>query len=58
MDFKIKKTIRSMSGLLLIVVGLISIGIGFTIMCTHPCNTVIFLGGIFIIIIGILVLIN
>jgi uncharacterized membrane protein len=57
MDFKIKKTIKIISGILLIIAGWLSLGIGFTIKCPHPCNTAIFLGGFFLIIIGILVLV-
>lgn len=56
MDFKIKKAIKIISGILLIIAGWLSLGIGFTIKCPHPCNTSIFLGGFVLIVLGIIVL--
>lgn len=56
MDFKIKKAIKIIIGILLIFAGWLSLGIGFTIQCPHPCNTAIFLSGFVLIVIGILVL--
>lgn len=56
MDFKIKKTIRIISGIFLIIASWLSLGIGFAIKCTHFCTTVIFISGLFPVITGILVL--
>jgi uncharacterized membrane protein len=55
MDYKIKKTIKIVCGILLIIAGWLSLGIGFTIKSSY--NGVIFYSGFFLIIIGILVLV-
>ena len=55
MDFKIKRTIKIVCGILLIVAGWLSLGIGFTIKSSF--NSIIFLSGFFLIIIGIVILI-
>ena len=54
MDFKIKKTIKIISGILLIIAGWLSLGIGFTIKSS--LNGVIFYSGFILIIAGIVLL--
>jgi hypothetical protein len=54
---KTKRTLKIIGGILLIILGWLSLGVGFTIKCPHPCSTTIFLGGFVLIIIGIIVLV-
>ncbi len=42
---------------IIIIIGWIGLGIGFTIPCPHPFNTLIFLSGLLSIIIGVALLI-
>ncbi len=57
MDFKIKRSIKIISGVLLTVFGWLSLGIGFTIKCPHPYNTSIYIRGFLMIVLGIIVLV-
>ena len=43
-------------GILLIIAGWLSLGIGFTIKCPHPFNTSMIFGGFVLIILGIILL--
>ena len=54
MDYKIKRTIKIVCGILLIVAGWLSLGIGFTIKSSF--NGIIFYSGFLLIIIGIVIL--
>jgi len=56
MDSKIKRTIKVIGGILLIISGWLALGIGFTIQCAHPCNTMIFMSGFVCMILGIVLL--
>lgn len=55
MDFKIKKTIKIITGILLIIAGWLLLGIGITIKSNY--NGIIFYSGFILNIIGIIVLV-
>lgn len=55
MGFKIKKILKTISGIVLIISGWLALGIGFTIKSNY--NSIIFYSGFVLIIIGIIVLV-
>lgn len=53
-----KQILGIIAGILSIISGVLALGIGYTIKCPHPCNTIIFLSGFLFIILGLIILIK